>query len=232
MTRLWWVRPETIRATPEHFALLDDAERARHGRFLPAEKRHEFLVTRVLVRTVLGEALGVDPRAVSFTLNRWGRPELSPPGGVRFNVTHTAGLVMVIVSEEYEVGVDTERLSRAPALLGLAPTVFAPRELRDLGALSPDLQPDRAVTLWTLKESYIKARGMGMALALDGFAFRFDATGVELEVDPGLHDDGSRWQFCCLTLGQHRVSAAIGCPAGTAVSVEVTEAPWRLLRGG
>lgn len=232
MTRLWWVRPESIRATPEHLALLDDAERARHRRFLPAEKRHEFLVTRVLVRTVLGEVLGVAPQAVSFTENPWGRPELSGHGDLRFNVTHTEGLVMVIVSTEHEVGVDTERLSRAPALLALAPTVFAPRELRDLGELPPALRPERAVTLWTLKESYIKARGMGLALALDGFAFRFKDRGVGLEVDPALGDDGSLWQFCTLTLGEHRLSAAIGCPPGTAVPLEVHEAPWRLLRGG
>ena len=204
MHQLWWVKPETVEETPERLALLTPEERAQHQRFIPPIKRHEYLVTRLLVKTVLG-------KSAAFITNQWGRPELSPPSKLRFNITHTEGLVALFLSDEHELGVDTERISRAPRLLKLAPNVFAPAELSDLAALPADQQAHRALTLWTLKESYIKARGMGLALALDGFAFRFDAHGtIRLEVEPRLSDDGARWQFQTFTHGEHLISTAIG----------------------
>jgi 4'-phosphopantetheinyl transferase len=207
-THLWWVRPETFQASPAALALLSEQERVQHQRYLTAQKRHEYLVTRVLVRRVLGRALGVAPQSLQFVTNPWGRPALAPPAPMHFNVSHTEGLVVCLVSTNPEIGVDTERLARAPDLLALAPEVFAPQELSDLAALAANEQARRAVVLWTLKESYIKARGMGLALALDGFAFRFDADRVRLEVLPALEDDGSRWQFQTHLMGAHCISTA------------------------
>ena len=210
MNTLYWLNPDTFAATPDQLSLLTPEEHAQHQRFIPPGKRHEYLVARVLARTVLGEKLGVPPASLRFTTNQWGRPELESP--LHFNLTHTEGLVALFVSDEHEVGVDTERLARAPTLLRLAPNVFAPKELADLAALPEADRPQRAVTLWTLKESYIKARGMGLALALDGFAFRFGDEGVRLKVEPRLNDDGARWQFQTFThgeRGEHLISLAL-----------------------
>lgn len=219
--QLYWVNPETFTETPAAYGWLTPEERAQHHRFIPPRKRREYLVARVLARTVLGNVLRCAPEAVQFTMNPWGRPEVA---GVHFNLTHTEGLVAMLVSTEYELGVDTELLSRAPKLLELGPHVFAPQELNDLAALPLDQRAHRAVTLWTLKESYIKARGMGLALALDGFAFRFSNAALRLEVEPELNDDGARWQFQTLTFGPHLVSTAIHHPPGDPVEVELVEA--------
>jgi 4'-phosphopantetheinyl transferase len=213
--RLWWVRPETFQASPSALALLNTEERQQHQRFIPPAKRHEFLVTRVLVRSVLGEILGMAPETLRFVHNQWGRPALAPDlmtSPLHFNISHTDGLIVCLVSTDNEIGVDTELFSRAPNLLALAPTVFAPKEISELFALPIPDQAERAVILWTLKESYIKARGMGLALPLDGFAFRFEADQVRLEVEPGLEDDGAGWQFQWLRFGSHCISTAIAIP--------------------
>lgn len=212
--QLWWLNPDTFAVSPAALALLSAQERSQHQRYIPPQKRHEYLVTRVLVRTVLGRALGVEPQSLQFTANAWGRPALWPPAPLHFNVSHTEGLVLCLVSPHPDIGVDTERLARAPDLLALAPTVFAPQELHDLAALPASEQAHRAVVLWTLKESYIKARGMGLALPLDGFAFRFDADDrVRLEVSPALGDDGDRWHCHTQFLGGHCISIS-GIHAG------------------
>ncbi|MBY0466626.1 MAG: 4'-phosphopantetheinyl transferase superfamily protein [Burkholderiales bacterium] len=213
-TQLWWLNPDTFQSNPAALALLSEVERAQHQRYIPPAKRHEYLATRVLVRTVLGRALGVSPQTLQFVANEWGRPALWPPVPLHFNVSHTEGLVVCLVSPHPDIGVDTEQLARAPDLLALAPTVFAPQELRDLAALPARAQAHRAVLLWTLKESYIKARGMGLALPLDGFAFCFDTDDrVRLTVSPVLEDDGNRWQFHTLLLGAHCISIAQAAPA-------------------
>ena len=221
MLQLWWLEPERVEETPDTLALLTSEERAQHQRFIPPLKRQEYLATRVMLKTILASTLGIAREEVRFTTNQWGRPELTPVPSLRFNITHTEGLVCLLLSDEHDLGVDTERLARAPRLLALAPNVFAPRELSDLSALPSDEQAHRALTLWTLKESYIKARGMGLALALDGFAFRFEGGVTRLEVEPRLGDDGARWQFQTLTHGEHLISAAVALPASQPVTLDV-----------
>lgn len=220
---LWWVDPRRWVASAEALALLTPEERAQHMRFIPPKKRHEYLLTRVLVRTLLGNELGIAPEDVQFIHNEWGRPALPPPAPLYFNLTHTDDLVMCLLSPDYEVGVDTELASRAQTIIGLAPRVFAPKEREELAALSGEEQRHRAVVLWTLKESYIKARGMGLALALDGFAFRFEGDVIRLEVEPELHDDGAQWQFESRVMGPHIVSTAIRHPAHEKVAIETKE---------
>ncbi len=210
--RLWWVRPETLQAKPAALAMLDEAERGQHQRYIPQAKRHEYLVTRVLVRTVLGEILGCPPERLRFVPNAWGRPELAPDVSstpVYFNVSHTDGLVVCLVSTTHQVGVDTEQLARAPTLLKLAPRVFSVREQNDLAALAGASQARRAVDLWTLKESYIKARGMGLALPLAKFSCCFDKNGVQLEFCEDFPDDGRQWQLQTHTFSEHVVSTVL-----------------------
>lgn len=222
MPQLWWTRTEGLSATPEAFALLDEKERAANARFLVERKRHEHLVTRVLVRTVLGRGLGVDPAGLRFVDSPHGRPQLSPPAPLFFNVTHTEGWVGVLVSRTHEVGCDVEASARAPTLLRLAPTVFSPAELSGLEALPPAAQADRAVRLWTLKESYIKARGMGLALPLKQFAFHFDDGGaVRLEVAEALGADGDAWDFETTVRDGYVVSTAVARGGGVVQHVEV-----------
>lgn len=223
MAELCWTRTAGLRETPEGLALLDDGERAARARFLVERKRHEHLVTRVLVRTVLGARLGVAPASLRFVENAHGRPLLPEPAPLRFNITHTEGWVGVLVSDASEVGCDVEALARAPTLLRLAPTVFAPSELEALRALPEVQQPERAVRLWTLKESYIKARGKGLALPLDQFAFEVTADGaVRLEVAEALGADGARWRFETTVRDGYVISTAVEAGSPVVRHVEVS----------
>ncbi len=72
-----------------------------------------------------------------------------------------------------EVGVDVEAFSRAEEIVPLAPKVFSLAEQEQLNALPAAERPHRALSLWTLKEAYIKARGMGLSLPLRGISFLF-----------------------------------------------------------
>jgi len=73
---------------------------------------------------------------------------------------------------------------------------FAPQETAVLRKVSHHKQQHRFFEYWTLKESYIKARGMGVSLPLDRFSFHFaDDHAVDLVIDPELGDDSSHWQL-------------------------------------
>lgn len=179
--------------------LLTDVERAQEARFHFADDRLRYLVTRAMVRTVLSRYAMVAPGSWEFVCNAYGRPELAPgfaAHDLRFNISHTRGLIALAVTRGRAIGVDVENTAVREAPLGVAEHFFAPAEVAELSALAPDRRPDRFFDYWTLKEAYIKARGMGLSLPLDRFSFHFPAPdAVRLVADAELDEDSSRWNF-------------------------------------
>jgi 4'-phosphopantetheinyl transferase len=179
--------------------LLSDEEKARGERYLMPKSRLEHLVARALVRTTLSRYCDVAPRDWTFRENEHGRPDVDGPAGappLRFNLSHTHGLVACAVVLERELGIDVEDASHARPTLDIADRFFAPSEVAALHAVPEALQRERFFAYWTLKESYIKARGMGLAIPLHHFAFELDrGANVSIAFAPELDDDPSTWQF-------------------------------------
>jgi 4'-phosphopantetheinyl transferase len=190
-------------------ALLTEEERALVARFKFERHQREALTTRALVRTALSRYRSIAPEDWRFTANAQGKPEMEPECGLRFNLSNSLGLVVCLVAEDADVGVDVESRERAGEILKLAPEVFSARERAQLESLPEADKLGRALSLWTLKEAYIKARGLGLALALDKFSFLLGTDGVRLEMDPGLEDEAGRWRFCLLDWAGHRIAAVV-----------------------
>jgi 4'-phosphopantetheinyl transferase len=200
---LWLVFYDDIedeRLLADMRALLNDAEREQQGRFHFADDRKRYLVTRALVRSVLSHYAAVDPGAWAFSNNDHGRPFIRDPHpdaqGLRFNVSHTRGLVALAVGRHRELGVDVENIVARKISLDIAGRFFSPREAADVAGTPDARRHDRLFEYWTLKESYVKARGMGLSLPLDKFAFHFPhARAIRIDIDPALGDHADRWSF-------------------------------------
>lgn len=203
-------------------ALLDDAERARAARFRFARHRREFLATHALTRVALSHAHPLPPHAWSFSLNPYGKPSPVPQCGLRFNQSNSVELAVSLIAKPgaqdhavtAEVGVDVESSARAAGIVPLAGRVFSAAERAQLDALPAAERPARALSLWTLKEAYIKARGMGLSLPLQRISFLFDAPQtIRFEVEPGVDDDPGRWRFCQFDHAGHRIALAVEASA-------------------
>ncbi|MDE3153856.1 MAG: 4'-phosphopantetheinyl transferase superfamily protein [Acidobacteriota bacterium] len=195
-------------------ALLSPGERARRDRFVFPRHQRQFLLAHALVRATLSHYTGVAPARWTFAENQYGRPEPATPDvalPIRFNLSHTDGLIACAVTLGRDIGVDVEDVTRQAAGLDIAERYFAPAEVADLARVP---EADRARTFfdyWTLKEAYIKARGMGLALPLRAFAFRL-APGAPpaIAFTPELDDDPATWQFRLLRpTATHRLALAV-----------------------
>lgn len=193
---------------------LSDDERVRRDRYVREPDRHAYVVARALVRAVLSQHGPVAPADWRFEVNAHGCPFVvdAQAGDPRlcFNVSHTAGLVALAVARGHRVGVDVEDVRRV-VRHDVAGHHFAPSEVADLRALPAVDQGRGFFEYWTLKEAYIKARGMGLAIPLHDFAFvlRPPAAPVVTFID-GFDDDASRWQFWqAWPTSNHRLGLAI-----------------------
>src|SRR5262245_21369980 len=93
--------------------LLSAVEKARCDRYLFERNRHEHVVAHALKRLCLARYAPVDPRAWSVAIGERGKPEIAAPSSrLRFNLSHTDGLVALLVADGADVGVDVETSAR------------------------------------------------------------------------------------------------------------------------
>jgi 4'-phosphopantetheinyl transferase len=204
--------------------LLAPEEHEQQRRFQFEIDRRRYLVTRALVRAVLSRYVAVAPHELAFAANSYGKPEIANADHsarhIAFNISHTRSLILLAIMSDGVIGVDVENCRAREAPLKIANRFLEPKELAELRMLPTAQQHDRFFEYWTLKESYIKARGIGLSIPLDWFGFQFSGERtVRISMRPELNDRPSRWRFW-----QFRPAA----PYLAAVCAEATETCQRL----
>ncbi|MBX9754321.1 MAG: 4'-phosphopantetheinyl transferase superfamily protein [Pseudomonadaceae bacterium] len=183
----------------QQLQLLSTQERHQQGKFHLEQDRHRYLITRTLVRTVLSHYAPIAPQDWVFENDNYGRPTITNrhPLAQRlcFNVSHTDGLVVLIVTSDRQAGIDTENTARH-APLDVAERFFAKPEAQAIQRLPLAEQQQRFWEYWTFKESYIKARGMGLYLPLERFSFELADDAKVTIAFAGSDDNPAAWQFC------------------------------------
>jgi len=207
--------------------LLAPDERARERRFLAQQARLQYLAGRALIRTTLSHYAEVRPEAWQFSYNPHGKPAVSSPCEPRleFNLSHTDGVLVLAVTAGPLIGADVESRGRKSNALELAERFFAAPEANALQSLPPDQWDARFLQVWTLKEAFIKARGTGLAMPLDRFAFtltpgqppRIAFFGVEQETP-------DQWQFPQFHLAPNfQIALAVRLPESEGLSLRAWE---------
>lgn len=210
---LWFTRTDRVvpALAAQYHALLTPQELAQQRRFFFEKDRHRYLVTRALTREVLSRYVPVAPDKWRFESDAYGKPHVVDPTGaakrISFNISHTDGLVAIGVGLDRALGIDVESMQRQ-APLPIAERYFSPSESQALRRLPAHAQARRFWDLWTLKESYIKARGMGLSIPLDRFMFDLELpAAVSIAFAPGFDDLPSRWQFRQMRPTEHHLLA-------------------------
>ena len=97
---LYFVRPGLITDSKlllQYQSLLSAEEQQQMTRFYYERHRHQFLVTRALIRTSLSNYFDVLPANWVFSKNAYDKPEIAHPDSgeqIRFNISHADGLIM------------------------------------------------------------------------------------------------------------------------------------------
>jgi 4'-phosphopantetheinyl transferase len=197
-----WVATVAELEDPNHaaasWAVLSPGEKRHAERFYFERDRNSFLTSRSLRRHVLSHYAAVEPKQWQFTANQYGRPRIAFPlldEPLEFNTSKCGDLVVCAVTRGLCVGVDIERLDRSVPE-GVAESTFAPGEIAALQLLPLSDRDKRFFTLWTLKEAYVKARGMGLSMPLDSVAFNVtDTTCLQGHLESLAESDCDAWHF-------------------------------------
>lgn len=198
-----WLAAEPVHEDHASWAVLGDDERARAAGYLLERDRRLYVFAHGFLRRTLARYLDhVTAEEVRFIVGAHGRPELAsePANGhvrsLRFSLTHCAGLAACVVTEHDDCGVDAEPADRAIDTEDLPRVVLADDELMAFKAAGSEQGRRRCLLrLWTLKEAYVKARGVGLSLPLKDIRFSDVDERVRCTFGKRLQDRPERWQF-------------------------------------
>lgn len=202
-------------------SILSAQEIARADGFRFARDRRLFLIARAFLRIVLSKHAPRAPDTWRFQYTAFGRPEIASGLSdfpLYFNLSHTYGLIAVAISSTRDVGVDAERLDRIGNFRSMRHSALTRREDEELNSLAEPLYNECFLRLWTLKEAYAKARGLGLSLGFDRFGFIIEDDGVQaFGEDAELSEDlATAWQFVTLRpTTSHLLSYAIRRGSGS-----------------
>jgi 4'-phosphopantetheinyl transferase len=168
--------------------LLTPEEQTNIARLRIPAKRTEALISRASLRQTLAHFLHTAPQRLTFTTNPHGKPllENSP---LHFNLSHTAGMVILAVTLDHPLGIDIESLDRKIEHEDLARRFFTPAESSALLALPSADRHTAFFRMWTRKEALLKATGQGISAGLDTFEVPLTPFTAPVQLGPWtLHD--------------------------------------------
>lgn len=187
----------------------DELVRAQRYRF--AKDKDAFIAGRGILRDVLARYLKIVPHQIHLEYGPWGKPEVTTlVGGARldFNLSHSGDLVLIAVALNRKIGIDIEWMPRKPVTERIAERFFSPSEALFLRTLSGEARQDAFFRLWTAKEAFVKAQGIGLARSFSEFTVslisekEIDITDIE-----GKAEDISRWSLKVLPVNSEYIAA-------------------------
>jgi len=198
-------------------------ERVRLDGFRNVGARSQFLAARAGRRLILAGYTNASPQALQFRRGDAGKPFASRPEALRplsFNLSHTTKLVALVVAWKRRVGIDVELASREVDAMSFARRFLSQREVAALEREARSARRAAFYRIWTLKEAYLKALGVGLSVPLDSFSVSL-APGGRLGVeDDGVPDADQLWRlFCYEYPSNHVVSLCIEAARGEVTPV-------------
>jgi len=200
---------------------LSPLEIERANRYRIMDRREEFIIARGLLRTLLARLLREDPLDLEFSIGSKGKPALRRPdtgSAIRFNVSHSHGIILIAMTHDREIGVDVEMIRDKTDHERMAQRFFSPAECEQLQRL-PEADRQRAFFhCWTRKEAFLKATGMGITLALDSFDTAFwPAENAQLLATRWDEDEAGKWSMMHLAPSPEHVGTVAVEGAGASL---------------
>lgn len=138
----------------EEFLKKKEIKQAR--RFKSEVARINYIVSRSVINKVFSFILRKNVEKIEVLEGKYKKPFIKNHKGIKFNISHTDGLVIVGFSQE-EIGVDIEWINKRFEYKDIVNNCFTDSEIEYI-----DNNFCKFYELWTIKEAYLKCDGIGL----------------------------------------------------------------------
>ncbi|MFT9818500.1 4'-phosphopantetheinyl transferase family protein [Lysinibacillus sp. NPDC056185] len=142
------------------------------------------LFAEILIRNIIIQQKLKNNFQFEFATNPYGKPYLSDVENFYFNLSHSGDWVICAINSNH-IGIDIEKEKFID--ITLAKQFFTEKECDYIFSLE-NYQLNRFFEIWTLKESYIKAIGIGLSLPLNSFSIIKDSIDQNFIIESQFQD--------------------------------------------
>ncbi|MBM87470.1 MAG: hypothetical protein CMQ41_03765 [Gammaproteobacteria bacterium] len=185
---------------------LTESETIRYHRYISDYHRKQFLLGRMMIRNSLSKYAEIEPQDWKFEENRYGKPVIVSSQRAKplfFNLSHSSERLVLAIAAHVSIGVDIELCNKPRRVIKIADRYFSHSELEELCALPQHDHLSRFYDLWTLKEAYGKACGLGLIKSSQECSYHFPSDcRVSINLSDSHRGDVSEWQCWQIDLGR------------------------------
>lgn len=220
-TRWQPCKQEWIRAAQ----CIQPEEKERTGKFVFKRDAKSSMVGRLMLRRLIHKMTNIPYGDIHLSRTEKGKPFLVNPlpptcPHLSFNVSHQGDYVVLAAERDCEVGIDvmnseTTRMKTVPEFFHTMRRQFTVDEWQTIRAQGPEKNQLRTFyRLWCLKESYVKALGIGIGFEVQRLNFQLytpledthPVCNTTLRVDSA---EATDWTFQETSLDNHCIAVAL-----------------------
>jgi 4'-phosphopantetheinyl transferase len=205
-----------------YWSLLDRNEQDKALRFVQTMHSRRYVASHGKLRLILAEYLGIFPEKIGYAEQAFGKPVIVIDGlehGIKFNLAHSDNKMLVAVGLDANIGVDIEVWNDRVDAVSVANICFAESEQCFWSGLPESGKDEFFYRLWTRKESFVKAVGVGLGLDVSTVVSSMVGAARFLSVPEG-YGSSEDWALVDLNFGDG-ISAALTVPAKCFEGVEL-----------
>lgn len=160
---------------PVNLNHLSSDEQARAQRLIVPHKRKQFITSRSFLRRVLAAYLELEPLSIQLDYGDQGKPRLAATHSsvIRFNLSHSGELAVLAVAQEFEIGIDIEKIDLQFDFMPIAQRFFCASDFKRLQDTSELRRRRLFYRIWTGIESLGKLTGEGIFASFAGQSTAF-----------------------------------------------------------
>ncbi len=161
----YWIEKisEKKKERVKKYKCIDDKKRSIYG--------------ELLLRHVLVHEMRIKNEKIVIDLDFNGKPYLKGISNVFFNISHSGEYVICAV-DSYPIGVDIELIDSAEVIV--SNKIFTENE-RKLILAKEEMKNILFCQFWTLKECYLKYKGVGLRIPLTSISFVVNGDDIKME---------------------------------------------------
>ncbi|PKQ44147.1 4'-phosphopantetheinyl transferase family protein [Confluentibacter flavum] len=176
MVDVWYIDVNNCKKQiPYYTSLLSTDEKLKADKFKFINDKNIFIVARGVLRVLLAKYLSINPKKVEFKYGDFGKPETINNQSINFNISHSGKMAIFGFTKSHDIGVDIEEIKNNFDVLDIANNFFSKKEIEFLNNFPTEDQTEGFYRCWTRKESFIKAKSIGLSYPLDSFSVSIDS---------------------------------------------------------
>ena len=148
-----------------HDGILSQSEYDRSERFKFENDKYRYIISRSVLRNIIGKLLSLDPKVIKFLTNEFGKPFLDSAeySNLKFNLSHSGDQIVYAFCLNKDIGIDIECIDYSINHIELANSFFTANEINFLmNSADEKNKIEKFFSIWTRKEALLKSIGTGL----------------------------------------------------------------------